>query len=66
MRYRVVRLDFWDYRHPTGLVFECSVTADRAAKELQRKDHDPLSCYIVVAEEAAAGTLSEAVRRIGG
>lgn len=49
-KYRLVRLDFWDYRHPTELVFDTYKEAAEKADFLERKSYDPLSCYLVETE----------------
>lgn len=48
--YRIVRLDFWEYRHPTGYVFHAKEDALACAARLQRESPDPLSCYIIEPE----------------
>ena len=50
MAFRVVRLDYWDYHHHTGLVFEDSEKAQEEANNLNRTNPDPLSCYIIMPE----------------
>lgn len=59
MSYRIMRLDYWDYRHPTEHVFATVKEADEKCEELQRVADqtapDPLSCYIVVPECHAEG-----------
>jgi hypothetical protein len=50
MAFRVKRLDFWDYRFPTGWVFESLGDAEKKARDLERLELDPMSCYFVEQE----------------
>ncbi len=45
--YQIVRLDYWDYRHPTGRTFDDEDEAIKEAERLTKLEMDPLSCYIV-------------------
>lgn len=46
--FQIVRLDFWDYRHPTGIKLADFGEAEKKAQEMTDAEGDPLSCYIVV------------------
>ena len=50
MHFRIVRLDYWDYHHPTGSIFEDSEVAQEEANRLNHNNPDPLSCYIIMPE----------------
>ena len=45
--FRIVRLDFWDYRFKTDITFIDFEKAEREAKRMMDEENDPLSCYIV-------------------
>jgi hypothetical protein len=57
-QFRVVRIDMWDYRHPTEHVFDTFKEADKKADELQafanRACPDPTSCYMAVVDDAGS------------
>jgi len=57
-RFRVVRIDMWDYRHPTDHVFDDQKAASEKADELQRLSDqtiaDPTSCYCAIREDTIA------------
>ena len=46
-RFRVVRLDYWEYRRPTGWVFSNQKEAQSKAAELMKANLDPLNSYFV-------------------
>jgi hypothetical protein len=54
MPFEIVRLDFWDYRFPTGQIFENSGEAEMAADHLNHINLDPFNCYIVVERHDAS------------
>ena len=56
VRYRIVRLDFGDYRHPTGHIYDDEDVAMKSVKAMQdyadKICPDPFSCYILEKEYA--------------
>ena len=45
--YRIVRLDFWDYRHPISRTFNSEREAVAEAERLNKINFDVMNCYIV-------------------
>lgn len=46
MKYRVVRLDYWDYRFPL-CEFDTREAAEKWIEDTERRECDPLVCYFI-------------------